>query len=474
MAFATEAEYHAACDRLGAANKELLDLTALTSGDEPREWTGDEQVRAETLHGECEQLEPKVEAHRAKKEAGQKIRTAAAARQESLDTTSRGRQTEPPKIQAPDLILSGDGANQLTVDQFAMVRRAGTLRAFTGPTAHYDAYASGQWWLCRLGEGKVKANALKWCQEHLAQSTGDNSKGGVLVPMQFETAIIDLQEKYGVARREFDNMPMESDTLDIPRRIGGPTAYFVGENTNITESDVTWDDVKLTAQKIGSMSRISSELSEDAIVSVADKLAREYATAFAKLEDECGFIGDGSSTYGGVSGLITQCAAATASTVTAATGNTAYSSLDQVDFESMIGLLPDYAEDNAKWYIHKVGFAASMMRLMDAAGGNTSAMLAAGVGRQYLGYPVVTVNVMNSTVAAQTSTNGLCYLGDLTMAATLGRRRGLRTIVSNEGEEFMRKDQTGIQATQRFAMNVHDVGDTSTAGPVIMLATPAS
>jgi HK97 family phage major capsid protein len=50
---------------------------------------------------------------------------------------------------------------------------------------------------------------------------------------------------------------------------------------------------------------MSSELDEDAAVSIGDILVGEMAYAFANSEDTAGFSGDGTSTYHGVVGLRT-------------------------------------------------------------------------------------------------------------------------------------------------------------------------
>ena len=113
-----------------------------------------------------------------------------------------------------------------------------------------------------------------------------------------------------------------------------------------------------------------------------------------------------------------------AARITAITGNTAFSTLDLADFEAMVGKLPMYPGIRPKWFISQAGWAASMMRLADAAGGNTMAMLAEGPTRMFLGYPVVISQSMNSTLTAQTSTPGLVHFGDLQMGAILGSRRG--------------------------------------------------
>jgi HK97 family phage major capsid protein len=51
------------------------------------------------------------------------------------------------------------------------------------------------------------------------------------------------------------------------------------------------------------LTTVSNELNEDAFVNLADDVAGEIAYAFAKKEDECGFVGDGTSTYGGIEGV---------------------------------------------------------------------------------------------------------------------------------------------------------------------------
>ena len=130
-----------------------------------------------------------------------------------------------------------------------------------------------------------------------------NSAGGVLVPAEVLNAIIALRETYGVFRRECRVVPMSADALDVPRRTGGFTTGFFGENTALSKSQVSFDDVNLTAKKLGTLGRLSSEVSEDAIASFGDFVTAEVAYAFASKEDDCGFNGDGSSVFGGMRGL---------------------------------------------------------------------------------------------------------------------------------------------------------------------------
>jgi HK97 family phage major capsid protein len=349
--------------------------------------------------------------------------------------------------------------------------RHGRLRAFLGEDAMPAAYLAGQFYAAALFGNEV---SRKWCADHgiaiqNALSGGDNSRGGFLVPPEIETAIIDLREQYGVARQYCRVRPMSRDTLSIPVRDGGLTAYAVGENTEITASDKKWKQVELTARKWGVLTKYSSELAEDAVISIADDLTQEIAYAFAAAEDNALFNGDGTSTYHGIVGLAN--AVAAGSTYTSATGNTSFGTLDMADFEGCVGKLPDYVGIQPAWFISKAGCWASMMALMNAAGGNTAEILAGERRATFMGYPVVWSPVLNKTLTVQASTI-IAYFGDLRLAVELGSRRGMRVKVSED--RYMEYDQLGILGTERYDLAVSSPGTASVAGAVIALKTASS
>jgi HK97 family phage major capsid protein len=354
--------------------------------------------------------------------------------------------------------------------------RYGELKAYKGDNSEEKAFLAGMFFIGAL----LKDNkAIGWCKSHgidmdfrAALGENQNQLGGVLVPEEVEQTVIDLREKYGVARQECKVTPMMSDTKTVPRRTGGLTAYFVDENpsSGITESDKNWDNIRLVARTLATLTRYSMQLSEDAIISVGDDLTTEIAYAFALKEDQCLFLGDGTSTYGKIYGVPS---IAAGSVVTAATGNTAFSTLDLADFESMVGKLPQYAEANAKWYISKAGWAASMLRLIDAGGGNTWRDLANGKRELvFLGYPVVISQVMNSTLSAQVNATNVALFGDMQMAATLGNRRGLSVFPSEH--RYMEYNQIGVRGMERFDINFHERGDATNAGAMISMTLPGS
>jgi len=350
-----------------------------------------------------------------------------------------------------------------------------TPKFFKGPEAKLDAYKSGQFLLASL---RGSAKAKQWCEDHgvqvLSQNEGTNTAGGYLVNPEMSSVIIDLRETYGVFRRNCQRMPMSSDTLTMNRRNGGLTAYFKAEEAAYTDSSKSWNQVQLAAKKLTALTYWSNELDDDAIISLADDLASEIAYAFALKEDQCGFTGDGTSTYSGITGVVNRLASGSyaGSVYTAATGHTAYSSLTLADFHGLTGLLPLYANPGAKFYCSNVAWANSMERLAYAGGGNTRTDIGGKMVPTFLGYPVELVQVMNTTTTAQTSTTGIILFGNLSMAAVMGTRRELTIETSNQ--VAWTTDQIAIKGSQRFDINVHDTGSASVAGPVVALATPGS
>lgn len=341
------------------------------------------------------------------------------------------------------------------------------FRADNGTTirAEDQAYRVGQFLLATMFDIPT---ARQYCADNgialtRAQAEGVNSAGGFLVPEEMMASIIVLRETFGVFRREAQVVPMGRDSMNWPRRTAGVTAYFVGEGAAPTESAATWDNVNLVAKKMAALVRMSTEISDDAVINVADWLTGEIAYAFASKEDDCGFNGDGTSTYGGTTGLTQKFATATAGVYTA-TGHATFDVLTATDIEQMRALLPFYALPNAKIYCSQYAFALCFERLVAAAGGNTIATLNGEVEYRYLGTPIVISQKLPST--SPTGKVAILY-GDLKKAAALGERR--QVTIKRSDERYFDTDQIGIMGTERVDVNVHDVGDTVNVGPVVAL-----
>jgi HK97 family phage major capsid protein len=332
-----------------------------------------------------------------------------------------------------------------------------------------QAYTAGMWFKATLMDDPV---AKDWCQSRgvsiaKAQGEGVDSAGGFLVPEELMANIIVLREQFGVFRQECQVVPMGSDTLNWPRRTGGLTAYFTGENQAATESQAAWDNINLTAKKCAVLTRMSTEIEQDAVVAIADWLVGEMAYAFASKEDDCGFNGDGTSTYGGMRGT-TFLATDGSHTAGKINGGASFAATTLAQLTALMGLLPQYAAGSAKWYMSQQAFYSIVANLLAAAGGNRLDILSEGVQKRLLGFDVVIAQKLPIVIPA--TTKAMLHFGDLKKAAMMGERRGVT--IKRSDHRYFENDQIGLLGTERFDANVHDIGDNTSAGPLVTLVVP--
>jgi HK97 family phage major capsid protein len=216
---------------------------------------------------------------------------------------------------------------------------------------------------------------------------------------------------------------------------------------------------------------MSRNLNEDAIISLGDKWAMAAAVAFAEKEDDCGFNGTGTSTYGLMTGLLTKLTdAANAASLYTATGHATLGSLTVGDFESVMGLLPEYPGIKPAWFMHKTVYHASMAVLKRTAGGVSMAEMVQGGQPEYAGYPVVFTQKMPRASSVTTGVTGIIF-GDLSMSSKFGDRRGRTFETGLDGNDFS-KQLLSMLCTERFDINNHTIVDprnSSNPGPVIGL-----
>jgi HK97 family phage major capsid protein len=395
---------------------------------------------------------------RAAIESGTSVANFNRAVLEKIDNTGRSPSAQQPLPPSHDTRVES-------------VRHSGQLRGFK---TREDAYAAGQFILGAIYKNQP---ALRWCQgnrQHFggmdvrAASEGVNTTGGATVPEILSDSIVMNIEEHGAFRPNARVLPMTSDTLKVPVRAGGLQAVFISENEEAAEQDVTWTNVALSVKKVMCLSRLSSEVMEDAVIDLAQHVSLEIGLAFALIEDRCGFVGDGTSTYGGMRGVAWKIEqdSSLAGYVLAATNNDQFSEITGADLAKLMGTLPAYAVPGAKFYCSQQGFSGVFERLVSASGGNTLETLAMPARRQFLGYPIVVSQVLPTTTG-DLSNKVMLLFGDLTRAAIFGDRRQIRIIVSEH--RYLELDQIGVVGTQRFDINVHDVGTDAVAGPVVAL-----
>jgi HK97 family phage major capsid protein len=449
-----------------AAQKSLLEKS-------PEALTLEDATQLKVLDTEIETLGEQVKTL----QEAETLRQKAAAR-EALLTRPVSRLPQP----AGEVVLADakDGQVQAV---FAVPSRgrAKNFKPYNGKSAEEQACRFGQWFLATC---RANAKAQQWCREHGVKTIQEsvNESGGFLVPDEFEQTLIDLREQYGVFRQWAKVEPMTRDTKIIPRRTGGLTTYYVGEGSTITASTKSWDQVQLVAKKLAALAKMSTEVSEDAVIDIGNDLAGEVSYAFALAEDDAGFNGDGSSTYGGITGVCPKLKGLSGTIANIAglvvgAGNQ-YSELLLTDFNSVVAKLPHYADQRGRcrWFVHKTFYHSVMEKLALAAGGVTAAEIVAGAPRyRFLGYEVVISQKMPSVEA---NSQVCALLGDLSLACAFGDRRET-TIAMSEHSDFA-SDLVAIRGTERYDINVHDVGNASASagsrvpGPIVGLITMAS
>jgi len=324
-----------------------------------------------------------------------------------------------------------------------------------------------------------KGVELKRFTEDKDKAMGEDvgSTGGILVPTEFIPNLILLIEKYGVFRRNALEYPMGSDSAIAPKLSSGLTVYCPGAGVAPTASDAAFKSVGLNAKKLITLTALDSELTEDAAIAIGEIVGYLIGQAFAKKEDEVGFLGDGTSTYFGHTGIAGALRAVDATignikSLVVGAGN-AYSELTLANFESVVGTLPDYADDgDAKWYCSRKFYFTVMLKLALASGGVNATEIVQGRGakeKTYMSYPVEFAQAMPKTEA----NSQICaLLANLKQGAYLGDRRKLT--IDRSTDAYFTTDQVGVRGTERVAPSIHGVGDTTDAGPICGLITAAS
>lgn len=314
--------------------------------------------------------------------------------------------------------------------------------------------------------------AVAWCKSkgialEKAQGETAGTVGGYLVPTEVEAGIIKIRALVGTFRRNANVKRMGSDSRSFPRLDTGLTAAFVGENAVIAEQDRNWSMVALNAKKAAALSRVSSELGEDETVDLGQDFAQDAAFALAKLEDDCGWNGDGTSAYGGITGVNVKLIDGThdAGKIVAATNNDTYDEITAADLGTVVAACPEYALGNAKWYASSYAIGRTFVRLGATVVGLTMTPTGPKPLLQYGSFLIEPVPSLPGS--GDQSGKVMLAFGDLSMAATLGDRRGV-TVKTTE-ERYLEYDQIGCRATERFDINVHDLGTNTVAGPLVAL-----
>ena len=118
--------------------------------------------------------------------------------------------------------------------------------------------------------------------------------GGFAVPTILAEEFIEFLRPQAVVRAAgARELPMPNGNLSLPKITGGAVASWIGENTNISATQQTLGQVKLTAKKLAALIPISNDLIRYANPQTDGVIRADLIRAVAQAEDLAFLRGDG-------------------------------------------------------------------------------------------------------------------------------------------------------------------------------------
>jgi HK97 family phage major capsid protein len=382
-------------------------------------------------------------------------------RKEVLEMVSTSTKVNTGELEA-DRLGYGDAAR--------VGERYGTLTHIKGKDAEARAHQAGMYFRSLVGDQR----AAQWCRDkgllqQRALGTGVFTAGGALIPDPIENEVINLREQFGVFSRFARMWPMENSALGIPVKTAGLSISALGEGTVTQTSDPAFAQVNLVAKEFGGGTRVHRNLIEDSPIALGDFIVGEFGRSLAEKEDNCGFVGIGTSTFGGMAGInfLLEDGNHAGGTVDAASPHNTFAEIDAVDLVNLMGRLPEYARAGAAWYLSNTARDMILTRLSMSAGGNTVETLRSGAGENFMGYPTRPSPVLPAGATTDYNDKVIVLFGNLSLSSAFGARRGV--MIDIDSSRFIEYREIYFQATERFDIVNHHVGTATEAGPIVGL-----
>ena len=282
-----------------------------------------------------------------------------------------------------------------------------------------------------------------------AQSTGADTEGGYLVPEGFYGQLISAELAYGgMIEAAFVLDTTTGANLPIPTdNDTSNTGAILGENTAVSEQDLTFGSITLGAFTYSSkMVRVANQLLQDSAFDLNGFLAMKLGERIARITNTHFTTGDGAAKP---KGLI-----AGATLGRTAGGSTSSGSTDTFDYDDLVELEhsvdPAYRR-NAKWMLSDGGLKQA--KLMKDGMGRPIWVpgVAVRAPDTLLGYQYVVNQDMASPAASAKSV----AFGDMSKYFI---RRVAGAQVMRLTERYADYNQTAFLAFQRWDGNLIDAG----------------
>jgi len=283
--------------------------------------------------------------------------------------------------------------------------------------------------------------------------------GTYIVPTIYIAELIELFRAESVLIRSGATVlsDLQGSPVNIPKQTAASTAYWVGENQAITESELTLGQISLTPKKVGALVKLSNTLLRLSNPSAEALVRRDIALSLALKIDLAGLRGTGGANQPtGVAQI-----GGSLNTVTIGTNG------GDLTFDHLIDMEYELASDNALrgnlGFVFHPAIRRKLLKLKvaqysgDTAGAYIISPISERVLQDWLGYKYamttqVPINLTKNEGTALTEV----YFGNWA-ELIIGQWGGMEIMASQETSDAFEKDQTWIRILQEVDVGVrHD------------------
>ena len=280
------------------------------------------------------------------------------------------------------------------------------------------------------------------------------------LPTDFAAEVVELVWQYGQFRQYATVYPLGALTTTLPRLKTSPAFGVISQSGAVTEKSPQVEFITFSAFKSGGLVRVPSEIDADSIVALGQFLARYVAREMAKWEDTVGYLGDGTGTYGSVSGIGKK-ADTLGNKIQLATTKTKPSDITLADLRNLRTKVDGAALSMGAYYMHPT--MESFLAGLNNATNLTPYVANGPNGPRLDGFPIRWIGVMPIFDTSAHVSQYQVYFGDQSYWY-FGERNPLDVQVSRD--VYFATDEVGIRALERFDIQL--MADSATA--VLQLA----
>ena len=253
--------------------------------------------------------------------------------------------------------------------------------------------------------------------------------GEFLIPKPMLATLHTIIEEYGIAQRLASNITLQGpgNSINLNSIKTAPEATWTGEDELFTVANMTTDQNVLTVNKLGAVSSISMELEEDVLVPLIPAWLQKVGENIALKIDQSFLIGDGTSTYGLMTGIANKSGV---QTFTVGAGDLAPADLVEADYRTLKRLLTTARRVRAQWVMPRILWDHIEEFESGLGARIVQEMLTADARMRFIGFPVNMTEAMDNT-DSDVANRDFAILGDFSRAY-FGTKRGITVETSTE------------------------------------------